>query len=570
MAQQVPPVWTFDYGQRMYYRYDAENDQFVYQDGRRYPRPSHIPRTTFLPVATSVDPSQSPPQQPSEYIHSTGRPNESGPQGSGITPYGSRSPQDAAPRTAQSTQSESGRVRVDSRLRPDQIASELGRLSVETRIPQQSQPEAYLPEPVQGQVYESNGMRMVSVVDQRNGVQTTIADRPAERITDPGLYQQGIPAHRMLFGNTAVPEERLFAGYKIRDRPGRFFVQGRVFLVLWTEPAGETNTLITKREPGLTLGRYGERVYSKVRRFVVVREAINYCSALPIVTYGGQGVGKRTVDKSEHAIIHAGDQVPEPLPAELPERGEQPMRARPIRVVPDEPRDRLDPVSRIDFGKIHTIQHNIKVKAFGMVHQHAMDALLTQFTNVWRPETAPVPQIPVIASSSRNATAQAEEDDSESDSSSGDETPPTAQPSTLSPRAQPAHVRTQQVPQPQRTQRTQLAQLAQPTQQPPLTPQPQQQQLPSQVRTSFSNLIQQGRTREQAVGYLARHMVSRDPRYTIITATNLITPMLASQLSQVTSQAPSSAERQSPDSRSGGNAKSDSSDDEDESDDDEE
>ena len=94
--------------------------------------------------------------------------------------------------------------------------------------------------------------------------------------------------------------------------------------MLWVEPAGESRTLVTHIEQGQRMGtregRYGEMVFSKVRRFVVIREAFNYCSALPITTYGKQVVGKPGVTKSEHTIIYTGKKAPDPVPAEDPQR----------------------------------------------------------------------------------------------------------------------------------------------------------------------------------------------------------------------------------------------------------
>nr|OQO31289.1 hypothetical protein B0A51_03267 [Rachicladosporium sp. CCFEE 5018] len=59
------------------------------------------------------------------------------------------------------------------------------------------------------------------------------------------------------------------------------------------------------------------------------------------------------------------------------------MQPDPIRVNPDDSRDVLDPKSRIDFGKVSTIQHNIKVKSFGLVNRDSMGALRSQFSIVW-------------------------------------------------------------------------------------------------------------------------------------------------------------------------------------------
>lgn len=64
------------------------------------------------------------------------------------------------------------------------------------------------------------------------------------------------------------------------------------------------------------------------------------------------------------------------------------MRNEAIRVVPDDPTDPLDPQSRINFGGTVTVQHNVKVRAYGQVHPASMRALHTQFGNVWFGEDA--------------------------------------------------------------------------------------------------------------------------------------------------------------------------------------
>lgn len=38
----------------------------------------------------------------------------------------------------------------------------------------------------------------------------------------------------------------------------------------------------------------------------------------------------------------------------------------------------------MNFAKTYTIEHNLKVKAFGMVHPHSLDALGAHFRHVWK------------------------------------------------------------------------------------------------------------------------------------------------------------------------------------------
>lgn len=102
-----------------------------------------------------------------------------------------------------------------------------------------------------------------------------------------------------------------------------------------------------------------------------------------ILTYNRQGVSKKGVVKSEHAIIHTGKHAPSPLETEFPKRGEQGLLPSPIRVDPDNPDDKLDSMSRLDFAKTYTIHHNVKVRSVGKVNRASMQALFNQFRAVW-------------------------------------------------------------------------------------------------------------------------------------------------------------------------------------------
>lgn len=232
--------------------------------------------------------------------------------------------------------------------------------------------------PVQTRRIQQNGAELEQSVDPRTGVQVIIQNAPP---TPRNLQAEGIVLQRSLVG-TGGNAERLFPDYVVRS--SRFFCLGRVFLVLWAEPAGgNAGTVVTMQERGTVRNHLGELVFSKVRRFVVIRESDQYCNALPITTYSGRGVAKRGVVKSDHAIIYTGRTVPQARSDERPSREETGMRPESIRVDPDNQTDRLDPMSRIDFGGVHQVQHNIKTKSLGIVSRQSVNALQSQFANVW-------------------------------------------------------------------------------------------------------------------------------------------------------------------------------------------
>jgi hypothetical protein len=165
-------------------------------------------------------------------------------------------------------------------------------------------------------------------------------------------------------GPTSPDTSLRYTEFSLQD-PG-FFSCGRVFDVLWAEP-GVQDTMVDSVTKAAMYQRPEEKVYFNRRRFAVIREGADYCSALPISTYNGQGVAKLGVNKSEHAIIYAGQDDPSAGEHELPKPGEAPMTPVPIRVELDDKSARLDSMSRINFGEVHVIRHNIKTKSFGRI-----------------------------------------------------------------------------------------------------------------------------------------------------------------------------------------------------------
>jgi hypothetical protein len=167
------------------------------------------------------------------------------------------------------------------------------------------------------------------------------------------------------------------------QRPSKFFCLGRVFLVLWSEPAGGHSTT-TSGDPKIVLIHREERVFSKVRRFVVVREGKTHCHAVPIRSYGGRGVASHGAIKSDHAIIYTSSTAPPAKWDEHPRPGESGMRSIPIQVDADSSAEHLHEMSRIDLGDIMRIEHDAMVGRYGMVGKQSMPDLLRAFRAVWR------------------------------------------------------------------------------------------------------------------------------------------------------------------------------------------
>jgi hypothetical protein len=96
----------------------------------------------------------------------------------------------------------------------------------------------------------------------------------------------------------------------------------------------------------------------------------------PINTYGGQGVTKtgfNQVDREAHAIIHMSDTEPYQSPEETD------INKRPIAVEKATLEQKLDRMSRINFSRVNTVNHDAKAMHVGMVVKASLPYLITYF-----------------------------------------------------------------------------------------------------------------------------------------------------------------------------------------------
>ena len=181
--------------------------------------------------------------------------------------------------------------------------------------------------------------------------------------TSKGTTIQGTPGERELDPN-----------YSKRRDAKKFFCIGRVFALIWHEPAGGGR--------GSATGYRGENVYTSVRRMVVVRELHGACWAIPIHTYGKRGVEKRGFDDTDiqgHAVIYMTGRSPY-TPSTEPR-----MSKNPIQVDPAGDQE-LERMSRVNFTKVHTVEHEVKVLHIGRVSQKSMP----DFEEYWADQSRPL------------------------------------------------------------------------------------------------------------------------------------------------------------------------------------
>jgi hypothetical protein len=242
----------------------------------------------------------------------------------------------------------------------------------------------------------------------------------------------GRSARAVPIGNNGVLLT-MFPGFSGRKRDQSDV--GRIVLMLCDEPAGGSSEA-PMWIPGISLSSAGGRVYARGERYVIIDPGPpdeRYCIALPIKTYGGRGVTVPGIIKSHHCVIHSSPQPPAPLEVERAVRGEDGMRAPPIRVVLDDPTnlaDHLDPMSRVHLMGAKAIKDQDRTRDFGRVSQQSENDLMGHFWTLWRrdrplprplPPRPPPPRPPPQAPDEESEDEEDEGDSHDSDDDESDD-----------------------------------------------------------------------------------------------------------------------------------------------------
>lgn len=139
---------------------------------------------------------------------------------------------------------------------------------------------------------------------------------------------------------------------------------------MWSEPRGENGTLITSFDNnGLT----------KMRRFVVINTYQGHSICLSIVTYGGRGTTKNGCHPRDHAAIYSGDK-PEFVRGEKKDKLKKSIKCR-----MNSKDHKLDPISRLNYTKLYTVEHNVKIQFIGRVSTSSESWLRADYDAAHRP-----------------------------------------------------------------------------------------------------------------------------------------------------------------------------------------
>lgn len=108
--------------------------------------------------------------------------------------------------------------------------------------------------------------------------------------------------------------EELDERYKKRRDARNFFIKGRVFGVLCNERssiASQAGSLAAAAGSAAEMTRFGERVYTHMRRMVVVREIPGYCTCIPIWIYTNTNTYPKNIPVASDGKVLQPPQTPE-------------------------------------------------------------------------------------------------------------------------------------------------------------------------------------------------------------------------------------------------------------------
>ncbi|KAF9775031.1 hypothetical protein IL306_006856 [Fusarium sp. DS 682] len=175
---------------------------------------------------------------------------------------------------------------------------------------------------------------------------------------------------------TGGESETLDPRYRVSQ--SHMFQPGEVFKVLWPEPAGGGSIV----EETVYRDQYGGRIFVHFRRFIVVANDRGHCTCIPISTYGKKGCKKTGVKAEQHGIVaESSNRNPTGL------SGEPKLGFPPVRVHIYEPNERISRESRVNYSKLTTVEHNVKVLFIGRVVTSDWDIVTDAVNTSWANKT---------------------------------------------------------------------------------------------------------------------------------------------------------------------------------------
>ncbi|KAF5874234.1 putative heterokaryon incompatibility protein [Botrytis fragariae] len=185
-------------------------------------------------------------------------------------------------------------------------------------------------------------------------------------------------------GDTETLDSRyqIYAGLQQNE----FWKVGRVFMVLWTEPAADLKVPEaggTRDGSHFSTTYLGQQAYSEIRRFVVMLKGHGNSICCPIHTYSNQATLKPNLPAPlQHTIIHTTPEAPREHCYEA-SNGQWVyenliLDAIQVNSERTDALGVLNPLSRLNYSKVYTVEHYVRVLNIGMVASNSIATLLEQ------------------------------------------------------------------------------------------------------------------------------------------------------------------------------------------------
>lgn len=107
---------------------------------------------------------------------------------------------------------------------------------------------------------------------------------------------------------------------------------------------------------------------------MVIRPRSSHCLCLPISTYQGKATANAGITAQDHAaIIPIGSEV------QL-HPDEQVLKKAPLQIKVEDDKISIDPMSRVNFARVSTLEYNLKVRNVGRVVAESIKVMEQHFT----------------------------------------------------------------------------------------------------------------------------------------------------------------------------------------------
>ncbi|KAM0558197.1 hypothetical protein ACHAPJ_004881 [Fusarium lateritium] len=194
-------------------------------------------------------------------------------------------------------------------------------------------------------------------------------------VSTAGDVEQLDPRYRVTNSTAFQPGE---AGQSSNHIFSSMLNAQQVFKVLWPEPAGGAGGAASIAEETVYRDQYGGRIFVHFRRFIIVANDLGHCTCIPISTYGRKGCRKSGVKAEQHGIVtESSNRKPTAL------SGEPKLGFPPIRVHIYEQGERISKESRVNYSKLTTVEHNVKVLFIGRVVSSDWDIVTEAVNTSW-------------------------------------------------------------------------------------------------------------------------------------------------------------------------------------------